>query len=151
MYIKGFRQRSHLPLSDLPRKFVLRSLYAQYPEASPAQNAGRYYCISSRCRRQWVGAAENRSWITGKGTECFGKYSREVSAGCEQLSGFPQRSLKKDTDDEWGWENPYWGEKTMWKIGTFPSSDSFMRLVGSILVNINEEWMTGNRYLKMES
>lgn len=37
------------------------------------------------------------------------------------------------------------------KIGAFPSSDSFMRLVGSILMNINEEWMTGNRYLKMES
>jgi len=37
------------------------------------------------------------------------------------------------------------------KIGAFPSSDSFMRLVGSILKNINEEWMTGNRYLKMES
>ena len=36
-------------------------------------------------------------------------------------------------------------------IGAFPSSDSFMRLVGSILMNINEEWMTGNRYLKMES
>jgi len=37
------------------------------------------------------------------------------------------------------------------KIGAFPSSDSFMRLVGSILMNINEEWVTGNRYSKMES
>ena len=36
------------------------------------------------------------------------------------------------------------------KVGAFPSSDSFMRLVGSILMNINEEWVTGNRYLKME-
>lgn len=36
------------------------------------------------------------------------------------------------------------------KVGAFPNADSFMRLVGTILMNIDEEWMTGNRYLNME-
>ena len=42
-------------------------------------------------------------------------------------------------------------KRSIKKIGAFPSSDSFMRLFGSILMNINEDWTTGNRYLKTES
>jgi transposase-like protein len=34
-------------------------------------------------------------------------------------------------------------------VGAFPSSDSVVRLIGSILINMNEEWITGNRYLNM--
>jgi len=34
-------------------------------------------------------------------------------------------------------------------VGAFPSHDSVIRLIGSILMNINEEWITGNRYLNM--
>jgi len=34
-------------------------------------------------------------------------------------------------------------------VGAFPSSDSAMRLIGSILMDTNEDWITGNRYLNM--
>jgi putative transposase len=34
-------------------------------------------------------------------------------------------------------------------VGAFPSSDSVMRLIGSILMDTNEDWITGNRYLNM--
>jgi len=37
------------------------------------------------------------------------------------------------------------------KIGAFPSSDSFMCPVGSLLMNIYEEWIMGNSCLKLES
>lgn len=37
------------------------------------------------------------------------------------------------------------------KIGAFPKETSLLRLVGSILININEEWITGNRYLSVKS
>jgi len=36
-------------------------------------------------------------------------------------------------------------------IGAFPNSDSAMRLIGSILIDINEEWLCGNRYLTISS
>lgn len=35
-------------------------------------------------------------------------------------------------------------------VGAFPSDNSLMRLVGCILININEEWITGNKYLSMD-
>ena len=34
-------------------------------------------------------------------------------------------------------------------VGAFPSRDSLLRLIGSILMDINEDWLTGNRYLNM--
>ncbi|HQE50040.1 MAG TPA: transposase, partial [Fervidobacterium sp.] len=34
--------------------------------------------------------------------------------------------------------------------GVFPNEESLLRLVGSILMDINEEWVTGRRYLTME-
>ncbi len=34
-------------------------------------------------------------------------------------------------------------------VGAFPSDKSLMRLIGCVLININEEWITGNRYLSM--
>jgi transposase-like protein len=34
-------------------------------------------------------------------------------------------------------------------VGAFPSSDSVIRLIGSILMDMNEEWITGNRFLNM--
>ncbi len=34
-------------------------------------------------------------------------------------------------------------------VGAFPNDDSLLRLVVSILMNINEEWITGRRYLTM--
>ena len=34
-------------------------------------------------------------------------------------------------------------------VGAFPSQSSLLRLVVSILIDINEEWITGNRYLNM--
>lgn len=34
-------------------------------------------------------------------------------------------------------------------VGAFPSDQSFMRLGVSILMNIDEEWMTAKRYLSM--
>jgi len=36
------------------------------------------------------------------------------------------------------------------KIGAFPSEQSLLRLVVSIMMDINEEWITGRRYIKME-
>jgi putative transposase len=35
-------------------------------------------------------------------------------------------------------------------VGAFPSKKSLMRLAGCILININEEWITGNKYLSMD-
>ena len=35
-------------------------------------------------------------------------------------------------------------------IGAFPNDESLLRLAVSILIDINEEWITGNRYLSME-
>jgi putative transposase len=34
--------------------------------------------------------------------------------------------------------------------GAFPNEISLLRLAGSILMDINEEWVTGTRYLSME-
>ncbi|MDO8872938.1 MAG: IS256 family transposase [Methanoregula sp.] len=34
-------------------------------------------------------------------------------------------------------------------VTVFPSRGSLLRLVGSILIDINEDWVTGNRYLNM--
>jgi transposase-like protein len=34
-------------------------------------------------------------------------------------------------------------------VGAFPNDDSLLRLVVSILMNINEEWITLRRYLTM--
>ncbi len=36
------------------------------------------------------------------------------------------------------------------KIGAFPSDDSAMRLAGSIMMDINEEYLTGRKYINME-
>lgn len=35
-------------------------------------------------------------------------------------------------------------------IGAFPNEQSLLRLAGSIMMDINEEWVTGPRYLSME-
>lgn len=35
-------------------------------------------------------------------------------------------------------------------VGAFPSDNSFMRLGMSILIDINEEWMTTRKYLSMD-
>ena len=35
-------------------------------------------------------------------------------------------------------------------VGTFPSDQSLMRLAGCIMININEEWITGKKYLTMD-
>jgi transposase-like protein len=37
------------------------------------------------------------------------------------------------------------------KVGAFTNDASLLRLAGSILVDINEEWITGNRYLSVKS
>ncbi|WP_321504356.1 IS256 family transposase [uncultured Methanoregula sp.] len=37
------------------------------------------------------------------------------------------------------------------KIGAFPCDASLLRLAGSILIDINEEWITGSRYLSAKS
>ena len=36
------------------------------------------------------------------------------------------------------------------KIGAFPSEQSLLRLAVSILMDINEEWLTGRKYLSLE-
>lgn len=36
-------------------------------------------------------------------------------------------------------------------VGAFPSEESLIRLIGSILMDINEEWVTGRRYLSIDS
>ena len=37
------------------------------------------------------------------------------------------------------------------KVGAFTNDASLLRLAGSILVDINEDWVTGNRYLSVKS
>ena len=34
-------------------------------------------------------------------------------------------------------------------VAAFPSRESLLRLIGSILIDMNEDWVTGNRYLNM--
>ena len=36
-------------------------------------------------------------------------------------------------------------------VGAFPNVASLMRLLGSILINQNWQWITGRRYLNMET
>jgi transposase-like protein len=35
-------------------------------------------------------------------------------------------------------------------VGAFPSDQSLMRLAGCIMININDEWVTGKKYLTMD-
>jgi len=35
-------------------------------------------------------------------------------------------------------------------VGAFPNQESVLRLAVSILIDINEDWITGNRYLVMK-
>ena len=35
-------------------------------------------------------------------------------------------------------------------VGAFPNQDPVLRLVVSILIDINEDWITGNKYIVME-
>ena len=35
-------------------------------------------------------------------------------------------------------------------VGVFPSSESVLRLAVSTLIDINKEWITGNKYIRME-
>ncbi len=35
-------------------------------------------------------------------------------------------------------------------VGVFPNEESLFRLIGSILMDINEEWISGRRYLSWE-
>jgi transposase-like protein len=37
------------------------------------------------------------------------------------------------------------------KVGAFPSENSLLRLAVSVLIDINEEWILGNRYLSVKS
>ena len=37
------------------------------------------------------------------------------------------------------------------KIGVFPSEQSLLRLVVTIMMDINEEWITGRKYMNMEA
>ena len=37
------------------------------------------------------------------------------------------------------------------KVGAFPNEDSLLRLTVSILIDINEDWITGNRYLSVKN
>ena len=34
-------------------------------------------------------------------------------------------------------------------IGIFPTEDSVVRLIGAVLMDIHEDWITGNRFLEM--
>jgi transposase-like protein len=34
--------------------------------------------------------------------------------------------------------------------GVFPNEESLLLLVGSILMDVNEDWVTGRRYLTLE-
>jgi putative transposase len=36
-------------------------------------------------------------------------------------------------------------------VGIFPNRGSIMRLVGTILLEQNEDWMTGRRYMRLDS
>ena len=35
-------------------------------------------------------------------------------------------------------------------VGAFPNQESVLRLAVSILIDINEDWITGNKYIVME-
>ena len=61
-----------------------------------------------------------------------------------QLTGLYSMRLFGLTDDQ------YKELKRRSKVaGAFPNAESLMRLAVSILIDINEEWITGRRYLSM--
>jgi len=35
--------------------------------------------------------------------------------------------------------------------GAYPNDQSLMRVAGAIMMDINEEWITGNKYLSMDA
>ena len=41
-------------------------------------------------------------------------------------------------------------KRTTKVVGVLPNEEVLLRLVGSILMDINKEWVTGRRYLTME-
>ena len=42
-------------------------------------------------------------------------------------------------------------KRRTWKVGAFPGEQSLLRLAVSILMDINEEWVTGRKYLSLEN
>ena len=52
------------------------------------------------------------------------------------------------TDMQFGSFIGMWGRSR--PVGAFPSDQSLMRLAGCIMININEEWVTGKKDLTMD-
>jgi putative transposase len=70
--------------------------------------------------------------------------------GLMSYTAFPKQHWKRlKTTNLMEWVNKELKRRTE-VVGAFPNEESLLRLVGSILVDINEEWVTGRRYLTME-
>ena len=70
--------------------------------------------------------------------------------GLMSYTAFPKQHEKRiRTTNMMKWVNKEIKRRTK-VVGAFPNEESLLRLVGSILMDINEEWVTGRRYLTME-
>uniref|UniRef100_UPI00374CA748 transposase n=1 Tax=Methanoculleus nereidis TaxID=2735141 RepID=UPI00374CA748 len=70
--------------------------------------------------------------------------------GLMSYTAFPKQHGKRiRTTNMMEWVNRELKRRTK-VVGAFPNEESLLRLVGSILMDINEEWVTGRRYLTME-
>jgi len=93
-------------------------------------------------------------------TQVFGRYARVEKAlvnaierflpGLMSYTAFPKRHWRRiRTTNMMERVNRELKRRTK-VVGVFPNEEALLRLVGSILMDINEEWVTGRKYLTVE-
>jgi len=61
-----------------------------------------------------------------------------------------QLALIRTQATNMSWGLNYETMRRAMRVNEFPSGNSFIRLAGAILMDMNEEWITKRKYLRME-